>query len=203
MDIDILIPTSKKRLQKLLWQIRSCFNQGLDVRVTVASTGEYPELLERLTDVERIKMRFIIDAPEGLCGNAASKHAMENYEWGDWFYSIGDDDALLPWGLKHLWNNKQGVDMVIGRALCVSKGQNLDLTQYRVGTVLARGRVSGVCTLFNFRKVEKLGKPYWDADSVVSDWELIEKMAENHKYKIIPETVCVLALGNVQGEKCE
>lgn len=199
-DIDVLIPTSKKRLSKLLWQIRSCFNQTVPVRITVVSSGEYPQLMDSLTEEEKSKMRFITDAPSGLCGNAASKYAMENYEWGNWFYSIGDDDALLPWGLRHLWLNRIGVDMVIGRALCVSKGRQFDLTNYRVGAVLACGQVSGVCTLFNFRKIEELGKPYWNAGSMVADWELIDKMAENYRYKIIPETVCVLALDHVRGE---
>ena len=78
-------------------------------------------------------------------GNAArSKHAMENFNWANWFFT-GDDDAILP-GIKHLMANRKGVSMVIGQALCVSKNGQKDLTHYH-GRVISVGKVSGVCAL--------------------------------------------------------
>lgn len=196
--IDVLIPTAKQRLNNLLFNIRGILLQELPTRITVASTGEYPELMDALSDIEKASIRLITDAPAGAWGNAASKYAMENLDWHDWFYSIGDDDAILPWGLKNLWDNKENVSMVIGRALAVGKNGQKDLTEYRIGSMLGQGRVSGVCALFNFRDIEKLGKPYWVAESPVSDWWLINRMANTYKYRIIPNTVCALALATTE-----
>ena len=197
-ELDVLIPTSMQGLENLLFNVRGIFSQELDVRITIASSVKADALKELLTDREMESMRFIEDAPVGQWGNAASKYAMENFNWANWFYSIGDDDAILPWGLKHLMANRKGVSMVIGQALCVSKNGQKDLTHYHVGRVISVGKVSGVCALFNFRDIEKLGKPYWIAESPVSDFQLINRMSMEYKYKIIPNTVCCLALAEVE-----
>lgn len=193
-EIDVLIPTAKKRVDNLLFQIRSALGQGLDVRVTIAMNGEYPELMERLTDEEKKKMRFVTDAPDGCIGNPAVLHALETLDWADWYFQTGDDDALLPWGLKHLYENREGVCMVVGRALCVTKDGHKDLTPWEVGKTLEFCKVSGACALFNFRAVEKLPRPWWNPGSQVSDFELIHRMSRMCPYRLIPSVIFVLAL---------
>jgi hypothetical protein len=139
-------------------------------------------------------MRFVHDAPKGLIGNPAVSYCMETLEWADWYYVTGDDDALLPWGLRHLYENRQGVSMVIGEGLCVSREKHESLAAWKIGGLIKCGRVSASCALFNFRDIEKLPRPWFNSDSKVADFELISRMATTYPYRMIPSTIFVLTL---------
>jgi hypothetical protein len=194
--IDVLIPTSRQpeRLHNLVWQIRSAFNQGIPVRVTVAMGGEWPELMCQLSPEELASIRFVTNAPAGKCGNAAVQHCLETLEWLPWYYQTGDDDALLPWGLKHLYEAREGNILVVGRALCVSKKAQTDLTSYKVGHIIEWSKVSGLCALFKMEAIKACPQPWWNPESGCADFELIDQLSKMGGVKLIPNTITILAL---------
>lgn len=192
-DIDLYIPTAKQieRLPSLLAQINAGLNSGLNARVTISMDGEYPELNRSLSDEQIKKIRFV-QAPQGN-PSITIEHCLENTEWADWLYIAGDDDAILPWGLKHLYEARECVSMVLGQVLCVSREKHWDLSSYKVGQVIVPCHISGANLLINTRSMEKLEKP-WLINDPQSDYFLIKRMAENFKYTIIPSVVAVLCL---------
>src|SRR5574338_301489 len=195
-QIDILIATAKerRRLPNLLANIRTALASDLETRVTLAMLGDYPELEDELSQAEKARIRMVKDAPLGSMGNAAALRCKEALDWGEWYYQIGDDDALLPWGLDHLYAATEGVSVVIGQAIVVTKDTHLDATAWKVGRKLAPGCVSGVCALMRFEDLERLPKPWYHVRSETADFELIAKMAGCYPYTVIANTVAVLSL---------
>lgn len=196
-DIDVFIPTSKRpeRLNNLLCQIYIALNSGVDTRVTVAMEGDYPELMKRLSVHQIATIRFIKDAPQG---NAAIplKHCIENYEWNDWvLISACDDDCLLPWGLKHLWDATKGVSMVIGQTLGVSRKQHYDFSAWKIGISVVPCHVSTV--MVNMRSLERLPKPWIDIDPL-TDYLLVKRMADHFPYRIIPNVCHVQSFAEIE-----
>ena len=194
-DVDVLIPTSKKRLDNLMCQIHTAQNQGFQVRITIAMSGQWIALEEKLGAYDAENIRLVYDAPDGLIGNPAVQYCIQNLEWCDWYYQTGDDDSLMPWGLKHLYEQiDEHSKMIIGQAICVTKNDHRDISHKKVGRVILEGAVSGVCVLFHMPSVKKLSPPWWNPESKVADYELIRKMANSYPYKVIPNTVTILSL---------
>lgn len=210
-DIDVVIPTAKQldRLDNLVCQINTSLNSGVDTRVVILMEGEYPELMERLTSKQIEKIMFVKDAPQGN-PSLPIKHCIENVELSEWMYSVGDDDCILPWGLKHLWeatqniynvqnilnaSNVDKVSMVIGQTLGVSRDNHYDLSLWKIGHGIIPCHVS--TALINVNRLRSLPKPWFEIDQL-SDYLLIKRMSENFPYKIIPNVVHCQAFANVE-----
>lgn len=185
-DIDVFIPTLKKRTDNLLCQVHTALNSGLNARVTISiPDNDYAELINKLTDKEKINIRLIKKVPQGE-PSIPIKYCLENESWSNWLLIIADDDCLMPWGLKHLYDATPGMGMVMGQTLGVSRNMHLDFSSWKIGV----GVIPCHCStaFYNVRMLEKLSKPWCEIDPL-SDYRLIQKMAENFPYKIIP-SVC-------------
>lgn len=205
IEIDILIPTNRKRLWNMLFQIRAALASPIKTRVTIAMSKPWPELMAHLYPQEMTRIRVIEDAPDGTDGdpfhNAAGymgapkiKWCLENLEWADWFYQLGDDDALLPWGLEHFWHARHGVGVVIGQVLSVSRKEHLDFTPYKVGRKVERLRVSCAGALINIPALRTFEKPWYNEFSGYADWEIIARIKSKFPVRVIRNTVHVLSL---------
>lgn len=195
-DIDILIPTSKKpeRLNNLLCQIHTVLNSGINTRVTLAMDGPYPSLTSQLSHYPLSKVRLVYGAPQGSPAIPAA-YCMENLEWGDWMLNVSDDDCVLPWGLRHLWEATKDVSMVIGQTIGVSRTKHLDFSAWKIGIGVIPCHVS--TALINMRSLETLPKP-WYRDDPLCDYLLIQRMSENFPFKIIPSVVHVQAFAEIE-----
>lgn len=206
-EIDVLIPTARQpeRFHNLLFQIRAVLNSPVNARVTVAMSGEWPELIHAIHPKEWDRVRIASECPDGQKGNpfhteggymSGPKVAwcLDNLDWGDWWYFMGDDDCLLPWGLRHMLDASDGVDMVIGQVLGVSRKDHLDFTPYTIGRSIARCRVSSAGAMFRVEAMKKLDKPWWNPNSGYADWELIERMSKAYLHRITASTIHVLSL---------
>lgn len=205
VDIDVIMPTNRKRLWNFLFQLRAALANDLHVRVTIAMSGPWDELRAELSPRELERIRWVNDAPDGATGDPFNNPAgymgspkirwcMENMEWADWFYVVCDDDALLPWALPALWAERADCAMVLGQVLPVSRIEHWDFTAYQIGRVIQRCRVSSASGIINMRFLETLPKPWYNERSGYADWELIERMAKHFPSKVIKTTVHVLAL---------
>lgn len=200
IDVDIFIPTSKKlkNLETLLCQIYIALNSGINTRVTIGMKGEYPELMQRLTPNQLPRIRFIKDAPEGgEVGHLAIQYMLEELTWADWVRYICDDDCITPWGLKHMWEARHGVSMVVGQALGVSREKHYDFTAWKLGPSITFCHVAGNQVMFNMRSLEKLPKPWW-GPSRTYDFDFIKRMSENFPYRIIPSVVDVMSFAELE-----
>lgn len=195
-DIDVVIPTAKQleRLNNLVCLINIIQNSGVRARAYIVMEGEYPELMERMTPKNLEKMAFCKNAPQGG-PSIPIKYALENLSLSDWVTVIADDDCLLPWGLKHLWEATNNVSMVVGQTLGVSRKDHYDLSSWKIGIGIIPCHVS--TALFNMRKIETLSKPWLEIDPL-SDYILIKRMAETFPYKIIPNVVHCQAFANLE-----
>lgn len=202
VDLDVLIVTRKKRLDNLLCQVHTILNSGMNTRVTIGIEGEYPEFVSKLFPAQLERIRIVSGVPQGD-PSIPIQYCMENLEWSDWMYSSADDDCILPWGLKHLWENRDGVSMVIGQTIGVSRERHLDFSAWKIGRSIEVCHVS--TALINMRSLEKLEKPWLTVDPV-SDFHLIDRMAKLYPYKITPSVVSVQAfaeLNNLGDVFCE
>ena len=194
-DIDVFIPTLKQRTDNLLCQIHTVLNSGLNVRVTLSISDEhYPEVVENLTEKELKALRIITRVPQGEAA-IPIKYCLENFEWADWVYPISDDDCVLPWGLQHLFEATEGVGMVMGQTIGVSRKKHYDFSLWKLGIEIAPCHAS--TAMYNMRCLEKLPKPWYEIDPL-SDFKLIEKMSKNFPYKIIPSVVHVQAFAELE-----
>ena len=193
-DLDVFIPTLKQRLNGLVCNIHTIFNSGLNVRVTISlPDNDYPELMELLTEKEKECIRFVPNVPQGE-PSIPIKHCLENVELLEWVYLVADDDCVLPWGLQHLWEAREGYSMVMGQVLGVSRNKHLDFTAWKIGFDIIESHVS--TAMYNMRSLEKLPKPWYEI-SPISDYLLIRRMAENFTYNIIPSVVHVQAFAEL------
>jgi hypothetical protein len=194
-DIEVFIPTLKQRTNNLLCQIHTALNSGLNVRVTLSLPDEsYPEIIENLTESELKYIRLIKNVPQGE-PSIPIKYCLENIEWGDWLLSVGDDDCILPWGLKHLWDARENVSMVIGQTIGVSRNKHYDFSAWKIGYRIIPCHVS--IAFINMRSLEKLPKPWLEIDPL-SDFKQIERMSNHFPYKIIPSVVHVQSFANME-----
>lgn len=201
IDIDILLPTSKKldRLDNLLCQIYACLNSGLKTRVTIGMTGDYRELYARLTKDQIDKIRFIKDCPEGgEVGHPALKYMLENFDYSDWITFVNDDDCTPSWALKHLWDKREGVSMVLGQAIGVSRERHFNLSAWKLGP-MPDISINHICAgngIYNMRSLEKLPKPWWNLIRT-GDYDFVKRMEKHFPYKIIPSVVLMLSFAEL------
>lgn len=193
-DIEFLIATQKKRLEGLLCQIHIALNSGLNVRVTVGMDGEYPELMEKLPESYKDKIRFVKNVPQGT-PSISFGYLYENMDWDGWIYAVADDDIVLPWGLKHLWENREGVSMVIGQTIGVSRDDHFDFSGWKIGYEVVENHVS--TAFINSKDLSKLPKP-WIVNEPNSDYLIIKRMADHFKYRVIPNVVHVQAFAKFE-----
>lgn len=194
-DLDVFIPTLKQRTDNMLCQAHTVLNSGLNVRLTVSlPDNDYPELMDNLTPKEKEKVRLIPNVPQGE-PSIPVKHCIENIDWSDWMYFPADDDCVLPWGLKHLWEGRDGVSMVIGQTLGVSRKEHLDFSAWKIGYGVIPCHVS--TALFHMPSLKSLPKPWYNIGPL-ADYELIKYMSANFAYKIIPSVVHVQAFAELE-----
>lgn len=195
-DLDILLPTGRQRLHNLLFQIRAILSSPVKARPVVMMGARWPEFLDALSTDERDRILICWNAPDvpELKGQQKVEWALENLILAPWFAYFSDDDALLPWGLEALMQNNQGVSMVMGRVLGVSRKNHLDFTPYAVNKAIVRNHCSNAGTIYKTEDVLKLERPYLNLAEPASDWEFIERMAKNHNHRIIPDVISVLTL---------
>ncbi len=203
--VDVLMPTNRKRLWNFLFQLRGALANALNIRVTVAMSGPWPELRAELSARELEKVRWVENAPDGTTGDPFNnpngymgapkiRWCLENLDWANWMYQVCDDDALMPWGIEALFAATDNMGVVIGQVLPVSRNEHLDFTPYKIGRSIERCRVSCAGALINMRLLETLPKPWYNERSGYADWELIERMSTHFPSKIIKTVVHVLAL---------
>lgn len=210
-DLDVVIPTAKQldRLDNLVCLINIVQNSGINSRAYIVMQGEYPELMERMTQRNLDRMEFCKTAPQGHpC--LPIEYALGELELSEWFISIADDDCLLPWGLKHLFDatkdivgaknlmnsaNIDKVGMVIGQTLGVSRVDHYDLSLWKIGIGVIPCHVS--TALVNVPMLRKLERPWLPIDPL-ADYLLIKRMSETFPYKIIPNVVHCQAFADVE-----
>lgn len=202
IDIDVFIPTLKKRTNGLLCNVHTVLNSGLNVRVTVSIPDEsYPDLMDGLTDREKACIRIIPNVPQGE-PSIPIKHCVENVEWAEWLYMIADDDCILPWALQHLWNARKGVAMVMGQVIGTSRKDHLDFSGWKIGLSITECHVS--TAMYNTKRLQELPKPWYEIDPL-SDYKFIKKFSDHFPHKIIPSVVHVQAfaeLSNLSPDFC-
>lgn len=193
-DVDVFIPTRKTLLGNLNCQVQAVLNSGVNARATVSiGDDSYPEFTDNLTPEQLNRVRVIPNVPQGSA-SICIKHCLENIEWAPWVLTVADDDCLLPWGLKHLWDAREGVSMVIGQTLGLSRERHLDFTAWKIGIGVTSCHVS--TAMINMRSMATLRKPWMDLDPL-SDFLMIKRMADNFPYRIIPSVVHVQAFAEL------
>lgn len=194
-DIDVLIPTAKKKTENCLYQIYAALHSGVNSRINILMGGSYPELTNQL-DLEKWgdRIRIFDDIPQGN-PSIPIKHAFENMNWDNWVLVNPDDDCLLPWGLKHLLDAAPGMGMVMGQTLGVSRKQHLDFSNWKIGISITESHCS--TAIYNMQMLKTLPKP-WMEISPINDYLINKKMADNFPYKIIPSVCHVQAFAELE-----
>jgi hypothetical protein len=194
-ELDVFIPTIKKKLNGLLCNVHTVLNSGLRVRVTISLPDDsYPEFMDKLTEEERSCIRLIKNVPQGN-PSIPIQFCMENLDWLEWVYMAADDDCILPWALKHLWEAREGVSMVMGQVIGTSREKHLDFSEWKIGIDIIRCHVN--TAMYNFNSLRTLPKPWLEIDPC-SDYLMIKRFADNFPYKIIPSVVHVSAFAELE-----
>lgn len=194
-DLDVFIPTLKKRTNGLLCNVHTVLNSGVNVRVTVSIPDDnYPEFMDALTDKEKSCVRIINNVPQGD-PSIPIEYCLENIEWTEWVYIVADDDCVLPWGLAHLMSARQGMSLVMGQAIGVSRIRHFDFSSWKIGIDVVEGHVNAA--MFNYNTLKKMKKP-WFTNHPCCDYLLIKKMTDLYPYRIIPNVVHVSAFAELE-----
>lgn len=194
-DLDVFIPTRKQQLGNLVCQAQAVFNSGVNARLTVGiGDDQYQEFLDQFIPKHQNRIRIIPNVPQGGV-SICVKHCMENIDWSEWVLSVSDDDIILPWGIDHLWEAREGVAMVIGQTLGVSRENHLDFTAWKIGVAVAPCHVS--TAMINMEKLKTLPKP-WIVHDPLFDFILIRRMADTFPYRITPSVVHVQAFAELE-----
>lgn len=192
--IDAIMPTAQIHLDGAICQVKTATNQDCPVRVTIATATPFKKP-DAFSPSELARIRFVEGVPQGNWGHPAVGYCLENLEMGDWIYPMGDDDCLLPWGLKHLYEaTRSDLSMVIGTALSVYKDNHIHRPDRSLGYRFARGYITGSCALLNYNMIKKLEKPWWAANDYGADWLLMERLSKIAPYVQLPNTVCMFAI---------
>lgn len=186
-SIDVLIPTQGKRINGLIYQIQAFLNQSYKfVNVWVLVDSEDFNFIE-YTIKRRLAPPYsrvhVINVPRewgGNYGHNPIRYAIERLPLnGVWLNTSGDDDCVMEWGMGHLIDNSDDVDLVIGK--CIPTKRNHDYDGDVLGRDIELGKVTGSCCLYRTSKVKEIG---YSSENYNADWILIEKMMEGNFRKI-------------------
>lgn len=205
--IDVVIPTQFRieRRWTLIHQIKSALNQEIPARVVILSSEKSwlylsNSVMESLTANERANVINFIHAdggteqggPLGYMCNPALLAYMESGLAAAWQLQSCDDDCLTPWALKSLLGASQGVSMVLGRAVAVSRKYE-DRREYKLNEAIERCHVGLAAAIIKTEDVMKLAPPRFNIFTGYGDWELIKRMSDTYPFRFIDQIV------NVQG----
>jgi hypothetical protein len=178
MMIDVLLPTAGKRMNGLKFQIQAILNNSYkDIRLwTLIDNDNAKEIRDELRkDLKFDSRHKTIVVPEewrGNWGHRPIKYAIEKLPLeGEWIITSGDDDVITEWALDELIRQSQGVNMVVG--ICLPVSRMLGQTDRVLGEHMAYGHITGSCCLYRSSSVREVG---YDDSTYEADWKLIEKM---------------------------
>ena len=186
-NVDILIPTKGERINGLLYQISAFLNQNY-YHITIwvlVDHDDFGLINSYIRDnfPSRHSVLKVIEVPDEWRGNHGHnpiRYALEKLPLkGEWFNTSGDDDCVMEWGIGHLVENSDDVDMVIGK--CIPTRRNHDYQENVLGRDIELGKVTGSCCLYRTSKVKEIGYP---TDGYNADWKLIEQMMDGNFRKI-------------------
>jgi hypothetical protein len=176
MMIDVLLPTQGKRMNGLKFQIQAILNNSYkDIRLWTLIDSDNAEEVRAELSKTLHKRHNIIIVPEewrGNWGHRPIKYAIEELPLkGEWLITSGDDDVITEWALDELIKQSQGVNMVVG--ICLPVSRMLCQTDRVLGEHMALGQITGSCCLYRLSSVKEVG---YDDSTYEADWKLIEKM---------------------------
>lgn len=186
-NVDILIPTKGERINGLMYQIGAFLNQNY-LKITIwvlIDSDNFDVINARIRDTfpHRHHLLKTINVPDkwrGNYGHNPIRYALEELPLeGEWFNTSGDDDCVMEWGIGHLVENSDDVDMVIGKVLAVRR--NHDQVNCVLGSEMEWSKITGSCCLYRTSKVREIG---YSAEGYSADWHLIKKMMEGNFRKI-------------------
>lgn len=197
--IDVLMPTQGIRFEGLVYQIVAILNQkhrALTLWVLVDTEDD-----SILHDIEDIVRRVpspkiqIVRVPSewgGHWGHRPIKYAIEHLPLeGEWVFMTGDDDCIPVWSLDGLMAASEGVDMVCG--LCIGLTRNQEYTGEVWGQDLAINKATGSCCMYRLETVKELG---YSDDRYAADWDLIERFLTAGKpYRKINKVISIMPSG--------
>lgn len=214
VDIDVFMPTARKRLWNAIYQVHAVLANPYNVRLTIATHEEWPELRSLITDQENERVRWVIGDPDCKSDNPFHEpngygavlkwhRCLERLDWATWYTNATDDDCWLPWAMDHYMKQirEPGADkfgMLITPSLAVSRSSHFDFTPYRLGRAVERCKIGMNNVLINMRKMEALSRPYFDVCSAYADWELIKRLADAFPYKMLDHVTSVQSLCNFE-----
>ena len=177
--IDVLLPTQGKRMNGLKFQIQAILNNSYkDIHLWVLIDCDNAHDIEDEIDVmgyypnERFTSIVVPEEWQGNWGHRPIKYAIEELPLeGDWIITSGDDDVITEWALDELIKQSDGVNMVVG--ICLPVSRMLGQTDRVLGEHMGLGQITGSCCLYRSSSVKEVG---YDDSTYEADWKLIEKM---------------------------
>lgn len=195
-NIDILLPTTGKRMDGMIFQIQAFLNQSykrLTVWVLVDSDNfnlVQARIKDRVFQYSNIEIIKVPDEWRGNHGHNAIKYALEKLPLkSEWFNTSGDDDCVMPWAMEHLIADSYDVDMVIGK--CIATDRKHDYVDVILGKNIKLGEITGSCCLYRTSKVREFGYSLTE-NNYNADWELINKMVNKANWRKIDSVIYVM-----------
>ena len=176
MMIDVLLPTQGKRMNGLKFQIQAILNNSYkDIRLWTLIDADNAREVEAEIDKIKDPRHYVVVVPKewrGNWGHRPIRYAIEELPLeGEWIITSGDDDVITEWALDELIKKSDGVNMVVG--ICLPVSRMLTQTNRVLGEHMGLGQITGSCCLYRASTVKEVG---YDDSTYEADWTLISKM---------------------------